>query len=95
MGHEGEAEMSSAPKAWEMMRNHLVNSIPLEERDRGHSSQPWPSRLKDPFEKKVTEAVPAKRVGEKGGRTVPGVTRCLKYSLCVTLALNWHQPPRG
>lgn len=68
MGHEGGAVMSSAPKAWEMMRNHLVDSIPLEERDRGHSLQPRPSRVKDPFEKEVTEAVPARRVGEKGGR---------------------------
>lgn len=35
MGQEAEAVTSSAPKACEMMRNHVVNSISLEERDRG------------------------------------------------------------
>lgn len=33
---EEEAAMSSTSVACEMMRNHLVNSIPLEKKNRGH-----------------------------------------------------------
>ena len=36
----------------------------------------------------------------EGGRweengEVLDVKQCLKYPLCITLALNWHQPLRG